>query len=708
MDGASRLSWPVTQLGAALELLADTSGLRQRSSGHLHPPPSSIEADPDAAGFWIEQASRQIGVEAEAAEIPYNDIEHHLRHAGPALLMVGASSRAFFVALVEAGRRTAILLGRDGRRHRMRTSELAGILRAGLDAPLAPTIHTLLAQAGIADARWPQAARAILRDRFGSAPVARCWLLRLPHHAPFRQHLRQARLTRHVWIVLIALVGHACVWVTSWWIVGRAALEGRFDAAALLVWTLLLLMLVPLSLFGAWSQGVFAIGAGGLLKLRLLSGALRLEPDETRHQGVGQHLARVMECESVETLSLASGFSALATAVELLFAVAIFVAASQSVALALLLVTLFATCALGWVYFTRRRQSTDARRHMTEDLVERMMGHRTRLVQEPRSRWHQGEDDLLAQYVGLSRRVDRIDLALMAVPRCWLIIGMLGLAPSFVMGQTSPGLLAAGLGGVLLAFGALSKLTSTFALIAAAALGWAQITPLLEAARRTDPLGSTDAALASSQPEAEDAGPLVIARDLTFRFHDRTAPILHDCSFRISPGDRIHLSGPSGSGKSTLVSLLTGLRSPASGLLLLDGLDRATVGADEWRRRVVAAPQFHENHVFTETVAFNLLMGRRWPPRPEDLKLAEAVCRRLGLGDVLDRMPGRLFQLLGETGWQLSHGERSRLFMARALLQEADLIVLDESFAELDPESFRQCMSQVEKLSGTLMVVAHT
>ena len=66
-----------------------------------------------------------------------------------------------------------------------------------------------------------------------------------------------------------------------------------------------------------------------------------------------------------------------------------------------------------------------------------------------------------------------------------------------------------------------------------------------------------------------------------------------------------------------LVSLLTGLRTPASGVLLLDGLDRATLGADGWRQRVVAAPQFHENHVFTESLAFNLLMGRRWPPRPE-------------------------------------------------------------------------------------------
>ena len=171
-----------------------------------------------------------------------------------------------------------------------------------------------------------------------------------------------------------------------------------------------------------------------------------------------------MECESVETLSLASGFSALATAVELVFAVAIFIAASQGVALVLLLLTLLVTCVIGRVYFTRRRQWTDARRQMTEDLVERMVGHRTRLAQESGSRWHEGEDELLSQYVVLSRRLDRIDLTLMAVPRGWLIIGMLALAPSFVAAQMSPGLLAAGLGGVLLAFGALSKLASTFSL----------------------------------------------------------------------------------------------------------------------------------------------------------------------------------------------------------------------------------------------------
>jgi ATP-binding cassette subfamily B protein len=122
---------------------------------------------------------------------------------------------------------------------------------------------------------------------------------------------------------------------------------------------------------------------------------------------------------------------------------------------------------------------------------------------------------------------------------------------------------------------------------------------------------------------------------------------------------------------------------------------------------VVAAPQFHENHVLTETFAFNLLMGRRLPPHPADVEAAETVCRELGLNDLLSRMPAGLLQMVGETGWQLSHGERSRLYMARALLQEADLIILDESFAALDPETLQRCLRCVLKRAATVLVIAH-
>jgi ATP-binding cassette subfamily B protein len=90
---------------------------------------------------------------------------------------------------------------------------------------------------------------------------------------------------------------------------------------------------------------------------------------------------------------------------------------------------------------------------------------------------------------------------------------------------------------------------------------------------------------------------------------------------------------------------------------------------------------------------------------PEDLEEADRVCRGLGLGDLLDRMPAGLFQMVGETGWQLSHGERSRLYIARALLQRADLVILDESFGQIDPESLLECLRYVSDRGRTLLVV---
>jgi ATP-binding cassette subfamily B protein len=167
------------------------------------------------------------------------------------------------------------------------------------------------------------------------------------------------------------------------------------------------------------------------------------------------------------------------------------------------------------------------------------------------------------------------------------------------------------------------------------------------------------------------------------------------------------LEGASGGGKSTLAALLGGLRVPTGGLLLLDGLDRRTLGHAGWRRRVASAPQFHENHVFSGTFAFNLLLGRRWPPEPQDLEAAEALCNDLGLGPLLQRMPAGLQQMVGETGWQLSHGERSRLYVARALLQDAEVVVLDESFAALDPQTLERALTCVLRRARTLIVIAH-
>jgi ATP-binding cassette subfamily B protein len=305
-----------------------------------------------------------------------------------------------------------------------------------------------------------------------------------------------------------------------------------------------------------------------------------------------------------------------------------------------------------------------------------------------------------------------------SISRGWIIIGLSGLGFAFVTQSPPPQALAIGLGGVLLASQGLGKLSSGAQSLISLLNAWQQVGPLFKSAVRPRqipdlsfvPSRRIDRAAAehSSAPDSPMKRPaLLIGRDLSFRYRRSGRPVLQDVSIQIYPGDRILLEGPSGGGKSTLASVLTGLRLPESGSLLLWGFDRQILGQEEWRRRVVMAPQFQENYVFTETFAFNLLMGRRWPPLPEDLAEAEQVCDELGLGDLPQRMPSGFQQMLGESGWQLSHGECSRLFIARTLLQKADLIILDESFGALDPENLARALRCVLERAPTLLVIAH-
>jgi ATP-binding cassette subfamily B protein len=192
-----------------------------------------------------------------------------------------------------------------------------------------------------------------------------------------------------------------------------------------------------------------------------------------------------------------------------------------------------------------------------------------------------------------------------------------------------------------------------------------------------------------------------------FQYADRKEPVLNGLSLTIRQGDHILLEGASGCGKSTLAAVAAGNLTPTAGSLFLRGFDPHTIGDAVWGRRIVAAPQFHDNHVFVGTLAYNALFGRCWPASPADLDEAERVMRGLGLGKLIDSMPAGISQMVGDMGWQLSHGERSRLFAARALLQRPDLLVLDESFGALDPDTLRDTMKFVSQEAESLVVVAH-
>jgi len=708
MTDLATLAWTTAELGTAIEALARKCGLAPRPV-QVAAAPAAILQNSDALSQWIQAAAEWLGVDAEPLAMPYHAVDQFVRSAGPALIRLPDQEPASFLLLIGKTRGTVSILSRDLSIEKVRAEVIRDTLCCSLEAPLAPEMDRLLEVTGISPRRQKMVRAAMMHERLRDRQVGDGWLLRLPPGGSFWLQLRHARLPQRLLLLAGMHTAEYVLWILSWWLIGRAALEGRFDHGWLLGWGLLLLTLVPFLLLTTWLQGVLAIGGGVLLKQRLLYGALRLQPEEIRRQGVGQFLGRVIESEAVESMALSGGFLGLVAAVELVIsAIILGVGAGSVLHVFLLLGWIVVTLVLSWRYFERRRQWTNARLQMTHDLVERMVGHRTRLVQEPREHWHDGEDQELERYQEISTKMDRAAARLTAFsPRGWLLLGISGVTYTFVTTETAPVTLAITLGGILLAYRALRRLAAGLWNISDAAISWQQVAQLFQAAARPQALAPPIFGFSPESLPSDGNRKTVEAHDLVFHYQGRGEAVLHGCTLSVQLGERLLLEGASGCGKSTFASLLSGMRLPNSGLLLLNGLDRNTLGEDGWRHRIVSAPQFHENHVLTESFAFNLLMGRRWPPRQEDLQEAEVVCRELGLGELLDRMPAGLLQMVGETGWQLSHGERSRLYIARALLQGSEMMIFDESFAALDPETLRQSLSCVLRRAPTLMVIAH-
>ena len=709
MTHLAATAWPLTRLADAFEALIRSAALA-RTMKPGPPGPCPTVEDDDEVDCWVQAAARSVDLEAEAVEIPVCDVEAFLRQAGPALFVLRENTYPGVLALVRGGRRWVHLVGPDARVRRVKRDEVSDILRRTLEAPLMAEVDDLLERAGVAPTRRSATRTALLREQLASRSIAGCWLIRLPPGAHFGDQCRHAGVTQMLAVFAAAHVVHDLLWVLAWWLIGRAALEGRYDRGWLLAWALLLLTLVPLRMLATWAQGVLTVVTSSLLRRRLLTGALKMEPDSLRHLGVGSLLGRVIESETLESLAQSGAFLGLVAVLELVMATLILgMAPGGLVYVCLLIAWLAVTVALGLRYFRDRRAWTGVRLKLTEDLVERIVGHRTRLAQEDPTRWHDAEDQAVDRCLHDARRMDSRGALLEAlVPRGWLFVGVGWLAVHLIAAPPSWGALAIAFGGVLLAYRALLRVAASISDLAGAAIAWHCVAPFFRAAAGFDVPGLP--AVPTMRYAGNDGGndaPVLAAHDVMFRYAGQAEPVLRGCSLEIAAGDRILLLGASGGGKSTLASILTGVRTPDSGLLLFRGLDRDTIGVDAWRRRVVAAPQFHENHVFTGALAFNLLMGRRWPPTPQDLKDAEALCHELGLGELVTRMPGGLFQIVGETGWQLSHGERSRLYLARALLKDADVVVLDESFAELDAPTLHRCLECATKRTPSLIVIAH-
>jgi ATP-binding cassette, subfamily B, bacterial len=708
MEAMRPFLWPMDRIGDAIEELSRRSGLRRGGPSDALKAPSSLMAgDQRNLSDWFDWAAEHLEIEANLVQTPVTEMRELLRAGGPAIIPNAMFEIPGVLLLIGWSRGKPRLLGPDLRIRSCDPEHLRSLICWPREGPLIPEITRLVRATGIDPAREPQVRAAMLSEQLAQWQVDRIWILRLAPSANFWKQLSRVGAFRKVGAMTLIFALSYVAEIAGWALIGSAALGGSFDPGLFAAWLLLLGTMIPLQTLGGWWSATLALDAGRLLKSRLLAGALRMSSDSVKRQGVGQLLSRVVESQALESLSLNGGMSLLRSILQLGFAAWIL---SQGIAPTAHLLLLGAwtvlAIALSWNYFRRLRAWSFARLDMTHELIEVMVGHRTRLAQEPPSRTHSGEDSGLQNYLHLSSAMDTAAITtMMGVSTGWVIVGLAGLVPAFVRDlDVSSTAIAISLGGILFAQRAFGGIADGLSAVGRALVAWKQVAPMFHAARNKT---SSKAYVTLEQIENDAIKtPLVDAQALSFSYPSSNETVFEGTDLIIAHGERILLEGPSGGGKSTLAAVLTGLHAPKAGLLLLNGLDRHTLG-DDWHRLATSAPQFHENHVLSGTVAFNLLMGRQWPAPIPDIAEAWKVCDELGLGPLLKRMPGGLQQFIGETGWQLSHGERSRIFLARALLQRANLIVLDESFAALDPETLALCLDCSLKRARTLMVIAH-
>ena len=185
---------------------------------------------------------------------------------------------------------------------------------------------------------------------------------------------------------------------------------------------------------------------------------------------------------------------------------------------------------------------------------------------------------------------------------------------------------------------------------------------------------------------------------------DASTDVLKDINIRVNPGETVALVGRSGSGKSTLVSLVPRFYELGSGEISLDGLPITSLTISNLREHIGYVTQ--EVTLFDDTIRHNIAYGSRKDASDEEIQKA---CDAAHASEFIDELPNGLETLVGDKGVLLSGGQRQRLAIARALLKDAPVLILDEATSSLDTESERYIQDALERLmvNRTTLVIAH-
>jgi ATP-binding cassette subfamily C protein len=207
----------------------------------------------------------------------------------------------------------------------------------------------------------------------------------------------------------------------------------------------------------------------------------------------------------------------------------------------------------------------------------------------------------------------------------------------------------------------------------------------------------------------EDRGGLDLGRlregirfeGVRFAYDER--PVLDGVDLDIPAGSFVAIAGESGSGKTTLADLVAGLYVPDEGRILVDGVPLSELSLSAWRRKIGYVPQ--EMLLFNDTIMRNVSLGDERITRQD----VESALRAAGAWDFVGEKDGQLDHHIGEGGGMLSGGQRQRIAIARALVTEPSLLILDEVTTALDPVTERAICSTLKKLSGgvTILSISH-
>src|SRR5579862_9249774 len=224
------------------------------------------------------------------------------------------------------------------------------------------------------------------------------------------------------------------------------------------------------------------------------------------------------------------------------------------------------------------------------------------------------------------------------------------------------------------------------------------------ALERIQTILDTDSSI-PQKPNARDPGRVqgnIIFDKVCFAY-DKESPILHNTDFTIASGQRIGICGPTGSGKSTVVSLIARFYDPTAGRILIDGIDISDYVIDKLRSQIGFVLQ--DTVLFFGSIRENIAYGK---PEATDQEIIEAA-RLAHADEFISKMPHGYDTLVGERGVTLSGGQKQRIGIARAIVRNSPILILDEPTASLDTESEKIVMEALERLmeGRTVITIAH-